>query len=382
MALRSLSRTPSATSGPGRGPASDGRMSHREARGRARRRRASARAEAGAGAEAGAESVRLRAERLFVEPGSPRLGVAAADAVLVHDEVGVEGPAPATHPDADADADADPDAGAAVQPELPSRRERVGLAVRDRLPLWLHTRCGLERRGVTALAVVLLVAAVFAAQHFWTGRAQPVRPPDVVREAGSAAERGAEPAPSPGPSARAGEQGDPVGAAAGGGAATKIVVDVSGKVRHPGVCRLPAGSRVADALRAAGGVRPGTETDGLNRARFLVDGEQVVVGGPATAAGVGGGGAGAGAGSAGVAGGAGGAAVAGGAGGAPATGPIGLNTATAEQLDELPGVGPVLAQHILDYRAEHGGFRSVEELREVNGIGDRRFADLQDLVRP
>ncbi|WP_169800359.1 ComEA family DNA-binding protein, partial [Streptomyces torulosus] len=59
-----------------------------------------------------------------------------------------------------------------------------------------------------------------------------------------------------------------------------------------------------------------------------------------------------------------------------------LDTATAEQLDTLPGVGPVLAQHIIAYRTEHGGFRSVDELREVNGIGDRRFADLRNLVRP
>ncbi|MBC7269062.1 MAG: ComEA family DNA-binding protein, partial [Streptomyces sp.] len=133
------------------------------------------------------------------------------------------------------------------------------------------------------------------------------------------------------------------------------------------VHRLPAGSRVADALDAAGGVRPGTDTDGLNRARFLVDGEQVVVGGPAPAAapvpaaGAGGGGALAGV--------------------APVA-PVSLNTATAEQLDTLPGVGPVLAQHILDYRTQHGGFRSVDELREVKGIGERRFADLRDLVRP
>lgn len=62
--------------------------------------------------------------------------------------------------------------------------------------------------------------------------------------------------------------------------------------------------------------------------------------------------------------------------------PISLSTATAEQLDTLPGVGPVLAQHIVDYRTRHGGFRSVDELREVNGIGDRRFADLRNLVRP
>lgn len=279
-----------------------------------------------------------------------------------------------------------PDPGEEARPG-PSRRERMGLALRERLPVWLQSRCGLERRSVVALVVVLAVAAVFAVQHFWTGRTQPVRPPEVVRAAGAAADRGAEPAPSPGPPVQAGRAsgsgggaggpGGPGGATAAGGAAGVIVVDVSGKVRRPGVHRLPAGSRVADALRAAGGVRPGTKTDGLNRARFLMDGEQVVVGGAATA-----GAPGAGAGAAAGAGGAAGPTGAAGVGGAAAAGPIGLNTATAEQLDQLPGVGPVLAQHILDYRAEHGGFRSVEELREVNGIGDRRFADLQDLVRP
>jgi competence protein ComEA len=65
-----------------------------------------------------------------------------------------------------------------------------------------------------------------------------------------------------------------------------------------------------------------------------------------------------------------------------AAAPVSLNTATVDQLDTLPGVGPVLAQHIVDYRTQHGGFRSVNELREVNGIGDRRFADLRNLVRP
>jgi competence protein ComEA len=154
-----------------------------------------------------------------------------------------------------------------------------------------------------------------------------------------------------------------------GAAGAAIVVDVSGKVREPGIHRLPAGSRVADALRAAGGVRPGTDTEGLNRARLLVDGEQVVVGAPPAVAGPG------------VAGGGPGAVGSGGAA-AGATTPVGLNTATLEQLDTLPGVGPVLAQHIIDYRTQHGGFRSVDELREVNGIGDRRFADLQNLVRP
>ncbi|MFF1921579.1 helix-hairpin-helix domain-containing protein [Streptomyces sp. NPDC058221] len=142
---------------------------------------------------------------------------------------------------------------------------------------------------------------------------------------------------------------------------------MSGKVRLPGIHRLPSGARVADALQAAGGVRPGVDLDGLNRARVLVDGEQIMVGappGPAAADGTGGGGTGAA-----------------GTGGAT-SGPVSLNSGTVEQFDTLPGVGPVLAQHIVDYRTQHGGFRSVDELREVNGIGDRRFADLQPLVRP
>ncbi|MGK5696877.1 ComEA family DNA-binding protein, partial [Streptomyces sp. URMC 128] len=71
-----------------------------------------------------------------------------------------------------------------------------------------------------------------------------------------------------------------------------------------------------------------------------------------------------------------------GTGGVMPGAPVSLNTATADQLDTLPGVGPVLAQHIIDYRTQHGGFRSVDELREVNGIGDRRFADVRNLVRP
>jgi competence protein ComEA len=229
------------------------------------------------------------------------------------------------------------------------------------MPLWLQSRCGLERRSVAALTVLLVVAAVFAVQHFWAGRTQPVRAPEVVRASTPYGGQGEREAAGPGGS------GDTSVPATATGAA--IVVDVSGKVRSPGIQRLPAGSRVADALRAAGGVRPGTSTEGLNRARLLVDGEQVVVGGPAPAAGPGPGAAG----SSGTAGSA--------AGAAPAA-PVSLNSATPDQLDALPGVGPVLAQHILDYRTQHGGFRSVDELREVNGIGDRRFADLRNLVRP
>ncbi|MGW6732894.1 helix-hairpin-helix domain-containing protein [Streptomyces sp. NPDC055013] len=248
-------------------------------------------------------------------------------------------------------------------------RGRAGLALRERMPMWLQARCGLERRNVVALTVVLVLAAGFAVQHFWAGRAQSVRAPEVVR---AAASYGGEPQGGQQQGGASGSSTSEAVGASGAGAtvAAEIVVDVSGKVREPGIHRLPAGSRVADALRAAGGVRPGTKTDSLNRARFLVDGEQVIVGGPATVSGAA---PGTGAGT-----GTGGAAVA----GAAPSAPVALNTATVEQLDTLPGVGPVLAQHIIDYRTQHGGFRSVDELREVNGIGDRRFADLRNLVRP
>ncbi|MEW2395973.1 ComEA family DNA-binding protein [Streptomyces sp. NPDC046862] len=362
MALRSRSRTATVTSGPGRGPVSDGRVRHRRshARGTSRRRHASA------------EALRLRAEALFVEgarerrelgngPRSPNpLPRGEGRPARVNDPVGYDG-LMAADPGL-------PGAGEAGDISGPADgagatwRERVGPAVRERMPLWLQARCGLERRSVLALSVVLVVAAVFAAQHFWTGRTEPVSAPEVVRPAPYGEREGhdqggqraaAVPGASPGASASA--------------AGSVIVVDVSGKVRSPGIQRLPAGSRVADALRAAGGVRRGASTEGLNRARVLMDGEQVVVGGPAPPA----------AGPVPGADGAGGPA----AGAAPA-GPVSLNTATADQLDTLPGVGPVLAQHIIDYRTRHGGFRSVDELREVNGIGDRRFADLQNLVRP
>ncbi|MFB6552323.1 helix-hairpin-helix domain-containing protein [Streptomyces sp. NPDC056405] len=373
MALRSRSRTATATSGPGRGPASDGRLRHRRSPrplGRARHRRR----------PAPTEELRRRAEALFAghvghagpvgqgsesrkgppptrSAGRPQGpgdgGTARSDVAGAQEGRAQEGGAPPEAVD-----------GAAA-----TWRERAGQALRERMPVWLQTRCGLERRSVAALTVLLVVAAVFAAQHFWTGRTQPVSAPEMVREAAAygAGGEGEAAGEGPGPTADA-----PGGTAKGTATATigaEIVVDVGGKVRKPGIHRLPAGSRVADALRAAGGVRSGTKTDGLNRARFLVDGEQVIVGAsaPVAAAGPGGtapGGPGAPA-----------------AGAAPAA-PVPLNTATADQLDTLPGVGPVLAQHIIDYRTQHGGFRSVDELREVTGIGERRFADLRNLVRP
>ncbi|WP_103512710.1 ComEA family DNA-binding protein [Streptomyces sp. SM13] len=223
-------------------------------------------------------------------------------------------------------------------------------------------------RTPVVLGLVLLAAVALAAFHFWSARPETVRAPEPVADEAAAPALPPDPLRSgaPDPVPRPAGEASPVAGGSG-----QIVVDVSGKVRRPGVRRLPAGSRVADALEAAGGVRAGTDMTGLNRARVLMDGEQVVVGlppGPPVFGAAGGGGAG----------GAGGD----GPGGPGPSAPLSLNTATAEQLETLPGVGPVLAQHMIDYRTENGGFRSVDELRQVNGIGDRRFADLQPLVRP
>lgn len=147
-----------------------------------------------------------------------------------------------------------------------------------------------------------------------------------------------------------------------------VVVDVSGKVRKPGIVTLPAGSRVADALKRAGGARSGASTTALNLARVLVDGEQILVGvEPVQAAPPDGGMPSAGAGSAPSPGG-------------PPAALVNLNTATMEQLDTLPGVGPVTAQSILDWRAEHERFNTVDELLEVKGIGEATLADLRDRV--
>ncbi len=149
-----------------------------------------------------------------------------------------------------------------------------------------------------------------------------------------------------------------------------MVVDVAGRVRRPGVYTLRAGARVYDALRAAGGVRGHASTLALNLAAPLQDGEQIVVGRPRRRRGRR----------------CRGTACRGrdGRGGdraqrAPAA-PVDLNTATLEQLEALPGVGPVLGQNILDWRAAHQQFTSVDQLRDVTGIGDVRLAQLSPLV--
>lgn len=138
-----------------------------------------------------------------------------------------------------------------------------------------------------------------------------------------------------------------------------LTVHVVGEVRHPGIVTVAAGSRVADVVAAAGGLRKGAKLGRTNLARTVADGERVEVGtgadAPASAAG------------------------SADSGGAPA--PLDLNTATAEQLDGLPGIGPVTAAKILGWRTEHGRFSVVDELAEVPGIGPKTLEELRPLVR-
>ena len=136
-------------------------------------------------------------------------------------------------------------------------------------------------------------------------------------------------------------------------AASKLVVHVAGAVRRPGLYSLAEGKRVADAVARAGGATAPADTAAINLAAPLADGMQVVVprklpGGSAPAAG----------------------------------GRVSLSSATAAELDALPGIGPVTAQKILDYRAQHGGFRSVDDLDAIPGIGPTRIEQLRELVSP
>jgi competence protein ComEA len=146
-----------------------------------------------------------------------------------------------------------------------------------------------------------------------------------------------------------------------------VTVHVVGEVQRPGVVELPTGSRVGDAVARAGGALRGGDLGAVNLARVLVDGEQIRVPKPGEsvpAAGASGG-------------------TSGGDGGSASStsdGLVNLNTATTAQLEELPGVGPVLAQRIVDWRTEHGRFTSVDELAEVSGIGEKMFAQLQPKV--
>ena len=230
-------------------------------------------------------------------------------------------------------------APAPVVPSVPgrhaSRRLRVG---------------GLQL-GPVHLAVVAVVAALAVGLAAWwavrdQARAVPVAPA-ASDSAGSAT-----PLAPVVPSDGAG------GASAATGHGEELVVDVAGKVRRPGIAVLPAGARVVDALKAAGGARRGVDLTALNLARPVVDGEQILVG-VAPAAGVAG------------------------TLDSPVPGGealVNLNTADQAALDTLPGVGPVTADAILAWRDSNGGFTSVDELLEVDGIGEATLADLAPLV--
>ncbi|HEY5515442.1 MAG TPA: helix-hairpin-helix domain-containing protein [Pengzhenrongella sp.] len=171
-------------------------------------------------------------------------------------------------------------------------------------------------------------------------------------------------APAAGPGRASGiaglPDGDPSRSSSGAGA-TSVLVDVVGAVVAPGVVQLRAGSRVSDAVAAAGGAAPGADIAAINLARVVGDGEQVVVPVPGE-----------------VAGGTNGAGPGAGGGKDPV---VDLNSADLADLDALPGIGPVLAQRVLDWRAQHGRFHDVAELGEVSGIGDALLGRLRDLVR-
>jgi competence protein ComEA len=215
--------------------------------------------------------------------------------------------------------------------------------LQDRLPATLRGRVSLGAGHVAVLAVVAAVALAVTA--YLTIRARPTVTAVPQAHTSPATQE-------PTTSTPAAASAVPSTAASPGGS---VVVDVAGKVRRPGVATLPAGSRVVDAIRRAGGARRGVDLTSLNLARVLVDGEQILVG-LAPAPGV--------------------AASASSQPGADGGTMVNLNTATLEQLDGLPGVGPVTAQKILDWRSAHGSFTAIDELLEVDGIGEKTLADM------
>lgn len=205
-------------------------------------------------------------------------------------------------------------------------------------------------RQVAAIALVLVVGLMTAVGWWWWARPRPAPAMTVLAT-------GAIPMTSP----RA--TSIPLASPSSSATAGWVVVHVLGSVRNPGLVRLPLGARVADAVRAAGGLRRGSPTPTVNLARLLVDGEQVVVDDsvqppPSQSS-----------------------ADSGASGEPAAAGPIDLNSATVDQLDSLPGVGPVLAGRIIEWRTAHGRFTTVDELREVGGVGEKRFADISPRVR-
>lgn len=254
------------------------------------------------------------------------------------------------HPEADAEggSDDEDDGDAAAPSWIPDGQPSRGM------DFMAAIRADPGRAGGIALGVVALLAVLVTV--FTLARSQPAPVVSAnlpsVEMVSSAA-----PHPSTTPSSQP---------------APQVVVSVVGLVRQPGLVTLAPDSRIADAVAAAGGVLSGADSLGLNLARHVTDGEQVVVGismpagkAPVLGSSVGGGPAGP---------------VPAGGGAKPA-GPVDLNTATVEQLDALPGVGPVRAAAIVAWRTANGKFTSVDQLGEVDGIGSARLDKLRPLVR-
>ncbi|KGN30166.1 hypothetical protein N802_09845 [Knoellia sinensis KCTC 19936] len=232
---------------------------------------------------------------------------------------------------------------------------------------------------LAVLVVVALVAMVFGAR-VWSANSGGAPVGSAAGGAPSGVTRGTSTLSRASPESsergsRDGSAGVPQASGSPGGAAsssTGAVVHVVGEVASPGVYRMPTGARVGDAVKAAGGATRSAELTAVNLARVVVDGEQIVVPKPGQVvpgvAGAGTGGSGAGD------------AGAGAGGSAGSGGKVSINTADLAALDSLPGVGPVLAQRILDWRTEHGRFTSIEELGEVSGIGEKVLANLTPKV--
>jgi competence protein ComEA len=237
----------------------------------------------------------------------------------------------------------------------------VGGWIEDRLPPAFQGRTRVGPSQLTVVAV--LVAAALGFLAWWSVRAAD---PGELVATGAAAPVTSAPTPlvpaPPGPSPPGISPSGTSEAAAAASNGGELVVDVAGRVRRPGIVRLPAGSRVVDALEAAGGARRGVDLTNLNLARPLVDGEQVLVGVravPGIAA----------------------SAAAAPSGSTTSAGPlVNINTADTAELETLPGVGPVTAAAILQWRADHGAFSAVEELLEVSGIGDATLAEIAPYV--
>lgn len=219
-------------------------------------------------------------------------------------------------------------------------------------------RYAVSRQAVVGVALVVAVAVAVLAGRYYLARGEAAPEPVAVEEPVAAQESGETPFAA-----------DPTPSDTGATADTtpqEVTVHVVGQVRRPGVVSLPAGSRVTEALEEVGGETSGADLTGVNLARPLVDGEQVVVPEPGE--------------SPAPAGPTGGGADRGSPGPAGGDTPVNLNTADLTTLETLPGVGPVLAQRILDWRTEHGGFTAVEELGEVSGVGEKTYAQLADKV--